>query len=162
VSKENAYQSGKQTIRQQEAILPSAAKASKESLSDLLARYRNETSGTFPSRTDILVNTRGGDDRTPLHVACVRGAIDDVAVLLQNGADVGARSTSGETPLFDAVGLGRLDIVAALIDAGAKIDVINVFGKTPIDLAMAQVADPEMQKRFSEVLNFLLSVKLKA
>ena len=48
-------------------------------------------------------NAKGWQDRTPLHVAAERGAIDVLSFLVQAGADANARADGGQTPLHLAL-----------------------------------------------------------
>ena len=56
------------------------------------------------------VNQAGIFGDTPLHVAAMRGDLDEVAALLDGGAEVNARGELGDTALHLAVGQNR-DIV---------------------------------------------------
>lgn len=89
---------------------------------------------------------------TPLHLAAGQGHYTMVNLLLENGADVNARSDFfEETPLHLAAGNGHAAIVQLMIDRGAKINLRSRFdskrdgfthdqvphaeGDTPLDLA---------------------------
>ncbi|CAN0357859.1 unnamed protein product, partial [Hapterophycus canaliculatus] len=48
------------------------------------------------------VDSRDGFFYTPLHLACVNGAVSCVDVLLRAGADPAARAQGGVTPLIAA------------------------------------------------------------
>ena len=60
---------------------------------------------------------------TPLHRAVYKkeGDLQLVRALLEAGADVNARSSTGQTPLFLAKQWGRAEVVQLLLDYGAKI-----------------------------------------
>ncbi|MDH5668493.1 MAG: ankyrin repeat domain-containing protein [Nitrospira sp.] len=59
---------------------------------------------------------------TPLHSAVHKreGDTQLVRALLESGADVNARSSSGHTPLFLARRWGSAEVVRILLDYGAK------------------------------------------
>lgn len=71
----------------------------------------------------------------PINIAATRGFINEVSILLDNGADVNAKGEHGYTPLHDAVEQGHLDIVKFLVGHGANITIRNTDGDTPIELA---------------------------
>ena len=53
----------------------------------------------------------GGDGSTPLHWASHEGHVEVVDYLLDHGADIKAKNTSGETPLSDASNMGHVEVV---------------------------------------------------
>lgn len=76
---------------------------------------------------------------TPLHVAIAANRADNIAVLLQAGADINRRHDSEDcTPLLLAVELGRANIVNQLLAAGADPNSVTIFGRTPLQSAAMQ------------------------
>ena len=69
---------------------------------------------------------------TVLHLAVRSGRFEIAKVLLDAGADLNARSSSGYTPLMWAIEGGHPEIVSYLLDCGAKVTVRTSFGVTPI------------------------------
>ena len=65
--------------------------------------------------------------RTPLHFAADNGRADAVALLLENGADTGLRTTgfgsAGWTPLHNAASSGHPHCIALLLAAGSDANV---------------------------------------
>ncbi|CDI86295.1 ankyrin repeat-containing protein, conserved, putative [Eimeria praecox] len=57
---------------------------------------------------------------TPLHLACVSGALDTVKLLVERGADINAPTLAGETPLLLAGYWLRGDILSWLLQKGAN------------------------------------------
>ena len=49
-----------------------------------------------------------GENQTPLHYAAKNNAVDCVRILLNMGADIGARDYKSRTPLFVAAETGML------------------------------------------------------
>lgn len=70
-----------------------------------------------------------------LHLACVKGDLDDVKILLQSNADINARGEKGFTPLHYAVEQRRIEVVEYLLSVGADPCIINDNGDTAQDLA---------------------------
>ncbi|XP_044729365.1 tonsoku-like protein [Chrysoperla carnea] len=67
----------------------------------------------------IRKNDKG---ETTLHIACRKGNIKNVELLLNQGHPVNIRDHSGWTPLHEACIYGFLNIVKLLIDSGADIN----------------------------------------
>jgi uncharacterized protein len=72
-------------------------------------------------------------------------SIETLAVLLEAGADVDARTTGGrggrgpgQTALFGAAFWGWNEVVRYLVEQGARIDVADTEGRTPVDAALGR------------------------
>ena len=65
------------------------------------------------------VNVKGQDDYTALHAAAENGHQAVLQYLLERGADVNARVTTGQTPLDLALAAGGLDLAELLRQHGA-------------------------------------------
>ena len=70
---------------------------------------------------------------TLLANAAVMGHTKVVALLLENGADVNAKSRDGSTALHTAAFFGRADTAKFLLDKGADATLRNNMGGTPIE-----------------------------
>eukprot|EP00058_Branchiostoma_floridae_P002848 XP_002588336.1 hypothetical protein BRAFLDRAFT_81475 [Branchiostoma floridae] len=86
---------------------------------------------------DQLENWRPGDDAslppcTPLYVACHRGHINVVRLLLSKGASVVKRTMGGMVPLHEAASNGKTEVVEILVHHGATLDVRDSFRNTPL------------------------------
>jgi ankyrin repeat protein len=85
------------------------------------------------------VDSRAGDQATPLMAAALDGKADIVELLLGKGADVMARNAGGLTPLHAAAYSGSVPIAKLLLDKGALIDdVANKGAVTPLMVAGEQ------------------------
>ena len=71
--------------------------------------------------------------KTPLHYAVSSSRLETVKLLLNSGADVNARSSSGDTPLQSAVIKGNTPILDLLLASGADPELRNASGFRPID-----------------------------
>ncbi|MRD46062.1 hypothetical protein GHT07_02135 [Caenimonas koreensis DSM 17982] len=80
-------------------------------------------------------NQVGAFDDTILRIAAFAGQIDDVAVLLDCGAEIDAIGDLGNTPIHLAVLAGQLDVALYLPKRGANARIENDFGETPFDVA---------------------------
>jgi len=72
----------------------------------------------------VDVNCSDADGRTPLHLACARGAVETVEFLLSNGAKVSVSDSFGNTPLQNAQrgeSKSKRDIIRKLLLAGANL-----------------------------------------
>ncbi len=66
------------------------------------------------------VNLQDYSGRTPLHDAACSGTIHVVKFLVENGADINAKTKLGNTPLYFAK--TRLDISDFLVENGAEVE----------------------------------------
>ena len=72
--------------------------------------------------TNFIYNIKDTSGKTPLHKASARGHDKIVELLVKNGANVNAMSSSlHETPLMYAAERGREKIVEFLIKNGAQV-----------------------------------------
>ena len=95
-------------------------------------------SKTKPKRKTRSKIQRGGaeDDDIALIIASRDGDIDRVAMLLENGADVNAKTDTGTTALFNAILYRRTEVVRILLENGADVHVKTMYGSTTLDMAI--------------------------
>lgn len=74
-------------------------------------------------------------DHTPLTLAIATGCCEIAQSLIEAGADVDQRSTSGNTPLLTAISSDHPTIASILIDCNAALDMANSVGYRPIHMA---------------------------
>ena len=86
------------------------------------------------------VNQRGNFGDPPIHLAASRGAVRELQVLIQHGADIEARGDmdSNCTPLHLSVLMGHLDATEFLLKSGADPFARDSDGETPLDYAKRQ------------------------
>lgn len=72
----------------------------------------------------------------PINIAATRGAIEELTLLCENGANVDEPGEHGYRPLHNAVEQGKLDAVNWLLEHGANKGLANMRGETPFDLAV--------------------------
>ncbi len=102
-------------------------------LKDVLKKY--STHPDFLRMELTEPNQRGAVDDTPLHIAARKGALDDVEVLLQNGAAIDIAGDLGNTPLHYAAMSGKTEAVNKLLACGANPRLANEFGQTALEVA---------------------------
>jgi ankyrin repeat protein len=85
---------------------------------------------------------RGGADpnvrwlnRPPINLAAFNGFVEITRALIEAGADLEARDSSGNTALGEAAAQGHADVTKLLIAAGAKVGVRGRESKTPLEFA---------------------------
>jgi uncharacterized protein len=110
-------------------------KTNKLTAAQVLRRYTEDNLPDFYDVPITDVNQVGSNGDRPIHVACIRGNLDDVIALVEGGADVNAAGDLGYTPLHHAAADGLDDIAKVLMSRGADVNLKNEFGQTPIDLA---------------------------
>jgi uncharacterized protein len=105
----------------------------KPDLRELLDRYSEDFSD-FEGIDLQDVNQAGIDgEERPLHLAARHGLIDDMRILLREGADVDARGDLGLTPLHNAAMKGHIAAVQLLLEHGADVDAKDENGSGASD-----------------------------
>ncbi|MFZ8841947.1 MAG: ankyrin repeat domain-containing protein, partial [Pyrobaculum sp.] len=72
---------------------------------------------------------------TPLHLAALRGSVEEVERLLNSGADPNVRDVFGRTPLHYASARNHKAAAELLLKHGADPNARDEDGETPLDLA---------------------------
>jgi len=94
----------------------------------------------------VNVNDRGNRDKSPLHFAAAKGDARIVRLLLDAGADIGARAFvgvtfHGGTPLHMAARANHVEIIKLLLQAGTDVNIrsgknqVDTIGYTPLHSA---------------------------
>ena len=101
-----------------------------------LIRNHNLTSLQELLTLKVNVHIRDSEGSTPLHLAVELGYLNIVKLLVQNGANIGAKKYLSETPLQTAVINDRYEISEYLLENGAEVnsDDFNYYG--PLMLAV--------------------------
>ncbi|WP_157375203.1 ankyrin repeat domain-containing protein [Burkholderia ubonensis] len=107
--------------------------SSKEQLKSVFEKYKTHPEFLGLELTDP--NQRGAVDDTLLHLAARKGAVDDMKVLIESGADVNIVGDLGNTPLHQAAMMRQVESVKFLLKCGAKKQLKNEFDQTPLDVA---------------------------
>lgn len=102
---------------------------------EVLARYAEEDLPEFVEMQLTSVEQVGRFGNRPLHVACVRGLMEEVVALVAAGANVNAPGENGNRPLHEAVGQASEPVVRYLLQHGAEPLQKNDDGQSPIDIA---------------------------
>ncbi|XP_036354507.1 serine/threonine-protein phosphatase 6 regulatory ankyrin repeat subunit A-like, partial [Octopus sinensis] len=104
------------------------------------------------NRSAVEVNPRNEDGRTPLHLACWRGHLHTVDLLLgHNGIDANVVDNDGDTPLHEAVRMCRLQAVELLLSRGCNVNEKTKRGYTPLHLAAN--SSPEWTDGVKSIMN---------
>ena len=74
-------------------------------------------------------------EATPLHQAAVDNNAAEAKRLIDNGADVNAKTNGGQTPLYGAALANAAEVAKVLIDNGADVNAKDKDGYTPLHWA---------------------------
>jgi ankyrin repeat protein len=108
---------------------------------EVLHRYKEDLLPEFVGRRLDDVNQVGNFGDYPIHVAAIRGAVDELNALIDAGADVNAIGEQRMTPLHEAVGQERVEAVKLLLARGARLTDKNEWGETALDIARRHKRD---------------------
>ncbi|XP_037542832.1 BRCA1-associated RING domain protein 1 [Nematolebias whitei] len=78
------------------------------------------------------VMKRNHKGETPLHLAAIKGDIEAVKDLLDQGADPNLKDNAGWTPLHEACNLGHLPVVEVLVSRGALLNTTGYENDSPL------------------------------
>lgn len=92
-----------------------------------------------------VINYRGDDGDSALHVVTRKRSSNWMGYLLQKGADPNLSGRDGDTPLIIAARIGYAEGAERLLSSGANIDKGNKLGETPL-IAAVQQRQPAMVK----------------
>ena len=104
-------------------------------LEELLTDYARLPEYLVLDGGPVSVNTRSGFGNYPINIAAARGRVQEVALLLENGADVNQLDEHGYTSLHEAVEQVHHEIVLLLIKQEADTKIENDDGDTALDHA---------------------------
>ena len=85
-----------------------------------------------------VVNYRGGDGDTGLHIAVRHRNANWVGFMLARDADPNLGNKDGDTPLILAARIGFSEGVARMLMSGARVDTDNKLGETALIVAVQQ------------------------
>ncbi|XP_032424621.1 BRCA1-associated RING domain protein 1 [Xiphophorus hellerii] len=78
------------------------------------------------------IRKRNHRGETPLHLAAIKGDVDSVKELLDQGADPNLKDNAGWTPLHEACNLGHLAAVKVLVARGALLNTPGYENDSPL------------------------------
>ncbi|XP_061697130.1 BRCA1-associated RING domain protein 1 isoform X2 [Syngnathoides biaculeatus] len=87
--------------------------------------------GRCNSRSPAVVK-KNHKGETPLHLAAIKGDVEDVKELLDLGADPNLKDNAGWTPLHEACNLGHLVVVKVLLSRGALLNTPGYENDSPL------------------------------
>jgi len=120
-------------------------------LEDAATREDSTANGIF----DMLIEAQKKKDPelhnigAALHLASRSGALKNVELLVENGANPNAKSLEGLTPLHEAAKVGRKPVVEYLLSKKVEVNPKDKNGYTPMDWAEANgtgLTYPEIAK----------------
>ena len=103
---------------------------------------RTDQLAVLLDRAEASVEDRSPDGWTSLHLSAFFGHRETAAMLLDRGADLGARSQNeiANTPLHAAIAGGRNAVAELLVERGADVNAV-AKGLRPLDIAAGREDD---------------------
>uniref|UniRef100_A0A3Q3WGT5 BARD1 Zinc finger RING-type domain-containing protein n=1 Tax=Mola mola TaxID=94237 RepID=A0A3Q3WGT5_MOLML len=111
-------------------------------------RARAASVGQSPSGSPIMKRNHKGE--TLLHVASIKGDVEAVKDLLDQGADPNLKDNAGWTPLHEACNLGHLAVVEVLVSGGALLNTPGYENDAPLHDAVKN-GHPAIVKRLLQL-----------
>ncbi|XP_062287287.1 BRCA1-associated RING domain protein 1 [Scomber scombrus] len=91
-----------------------------------------QTSVGRPTTGSPAVMKRNHKGETPLHLAAIKGDVEAVKELLDQGADPNLKDNAGWTPLHEACNLGHLGVAEVLVSRGALLNTPGYENDSPL------------------------------
>uniref|UniRef100_A0A087XH25 BRCA1 associated RING domain 1 n=1 Tax=Poecilia formosa TaxID=48698 RepID=A0A087XH25_POEFO len=91
---------------------------------------RSASGRSSPGSPAVMKRNHRGE--TPLHLAAIKGDVDSVKELLDQGADPNLKDNAGWTPLHEACNLGHLGAVKVLVARGALLNTPGYENDSPL------------------------------
>ncbi|XP_040057061.2 BRCA1-associated RING domain protein 1 [Gasterosteus aculeatus] len=89
-------------------------------------------SGGRPTSGSPAFMKKNHKGETPLHLAAIKGDVEAVNTLLDQGADPNLKDNAGWTPLHEACNLGHLLVVELLVSRGALLNTPGYENDSPL------------------------------
>ena len=109
--------------------------SSKESIHEAAANGNEQLVSQLLTVNKSLLDSRDGNEMTPLHVAAREGKAEVVNLLLSKGADINAQYKNGGTALHLAALNGHREVIKALLSKRADATIRNSSGETARQVA---------------------------
>ncbi|XP_051762511.1 BRCA1-associated RING domain protein 1 isoform X2 [Ctenopharyngodon idella] len=93
---------------------------------------RRKSSSVRHNQTSPSFMKRNHNGETPLHLAAIKGDVEEVRKLLALGADPNLKDNAGWTPLHEACNLGHLGVVEELLQQGALLNTPGYQNDSPL------------------------------
>lgn len=90
----------------------------------------------------------------PLHVAAVRGSVEDINILVDHGANINAKGEYDMTPLHHAAEHGHPEAVRTLLEKGADANLEDDHKCTPVELALLCNEDDQTGE-YKKIIEYL-------
>ncbi|XP_014912395.1 BRCA1-associated RING domain protein 1-like isoform X1 [Poecilia latipinna] len=107
-----------------------AALMSSDSHNKPVCSPRSASGRSSPGSPAVMKRNHRGE--TPLHLAAIKGDVDSVKELLDQGADPNLKDNAGWTPLHEACNLGHLGAVKVLVARGALLNTPGYENDSPL------------------------------
>lgn len=106
--------------------------SSNEDLPTVSNKLKKKDVSRDDNQFESRIRKRNERGETALHVAAIKGDMEDVGGLIKAGALVNAKDNAGWTPLHEACNYGNLRIVQELVWSGANVNSPGYEAITPL------------------------------
>lgn len=107
----------------------------------------------FKSKIDVF-SVKGIWGENIFHYLCIEGYEESVRIMIEMGADVNTKNSSGETPLVVCSFIEKISIVETLLKNGADPNISNKHGQTALHKAYE---NPRNSMEKNHIISLLLS-----
>lgn len=107
----------------------------------------------YKSNVDIF-SVKGIWGENIFHYLCIEGYEESVRIMIEMGADVNTKNSSGETPLSVCSFIENTPIVEILLKNGADPNICNKYGETALHKAYE---NPKNSTEKNHIISLLLS-----
>ncbi|KAJ3657071.1 hypothetical protein Zmor_016103 [Zophobas morio] len=120
-----------------ELLIDKSSIADKFALCSIPPDYQKNCSDVvnFVNDVDHCLDKEGAFKQMLLRLACAKGHLEVVRLLIEKGVELNAVDENGEVPLHEACRNRHYKIVKLLTDKGASLCVVNKYGLQPVDYA---------------------------
>lgn len=114
------------------AVPPRVAVGTERSMELALSGDLDSFAEWIEANQDLINKKEETHGNVPLHVACSKGNMPLINLLLRKGANVNLQDIYGNAPIMYAIDKGKIEVMRVLINNGADVNRADYRGNTPL------------------------------